>query len=175
MKFGHHLKTSLYSEWTSNYLAYDELKNELKTRTRNNQWLEEDEISFCELLESELSKVYTFQADKSLEINRRIQNCEKEINDLKDSATTTEEDFIALEDELSLIIADVHDLAKFTRLNYTGFLKIIKKHDVSEGKRLIKVFSLFTYFPPLFFFCFVLFCFFRNKPNGFSSLSSWFG
>ena len=28
-------------------------------------------------------------------------------------------------------IADVHDLAKFTQLNYTGFQKIIKKHDVS--------------------------------------------
>lgn len=41
-----------------------------------------------------------------------------------------EDDFTACEIELSQIIADVHDLAKFTRLNYTGFLKIIKKHDV---------------------------------------------
>jgi SPX domain protein involved in polyphosphate accumulation len=35
-----------------------------------------------------------------------------------------------LEEDLSGIIADVHDLAKFTQLNYTGFQKIIKKHDV---------------------------------------------
>jgi SPX domain protein involved in polyphosphate accumulation len=35
-----------------------------------------------------------------------------------------------LEEDLSDIIADVHDLAKFTQLNYTGFQKIIKKHDV---------------------------------------------
>jgi len=35
-----------------------------------------------------------------------------------------------LEADLSDIIADVHDLAKFTQLNYTGFQKIIKKHDV---------------------------------------------
>ena len=35
-----------------------------------------------------------------------------------------------LEEDLSEIIADVHDLAKFTQLNYTGFQKIIKKHDV---------------------------------------------
>ena len=34
-----------------------------------------------------------------------------------------------LESDLSDIIADVHDLAKFTQLNYTGFQKIIKKHD----------------------------------------------
>ena len=36
-----------------------------------------------------------------------------------------------LEEDLSDIIADVHDLAKFVQLNYTGFYKIIKKHDVS--------------------------------------------
>ena len=42
-----------------------------------------------------------------------------------------EEDFLLLEEDLSDIIADVHDLAKFTQLNYTGFQKIIKKHDVS--------------------------------------------
>ena len=43
----------------------------------------------------------------------------------------TEDDFLLLEEDLSDIIADVHDLAKFTQLNYTGFQKIIKKHDVS--------------------------------------------
>lgn len=43
----------------------------------------------------------------------------------------SEEDFEMLEEDLSDIIADVHDLAKFTQLNYTGFQKIIKKHDVS--------------------------------------------
>lgn len=42
----------------------------------------------------------------------------------------SEEDFELLEEDLSDIIADVHDLAKFTQLNYTGFQKIIKKHDV---------------------------------------------
>lgn len=30
---------------------------------------------------------------------------------------------------MSDVIADVHDLAKFVQLNYTGFQKIIKKHD----------------------------------------------
>lgn len=45
---------------------------------------------------------------------------------------TTDEDFLLLEEDLSDIIADVHDLAKYTRLNYTGFQKIIKKHDVRD-------------------------------------------
>jgi len=43
---------------------------------------------------------------------------------------------------LSDIIADVHDLAKFTQLNYTGFQKIIKKHDVRSASRAIETFGL---------------------------------
>jgi SPX domain protein involved in polyphosphate accumulation len=134
MKFGHHLKTSLYPEWTFYYLAYDKLKQELKARTRSNQWSEDDEASFVELLEKELEKVYGFQTVKSGEINRRIQHCEKEITEVIEANAATEDDYLAIEEELSMIIADVHDLAKFTRLNYTGFLKIIKKHDVSVGR-----------------------------------------
>ncbi|TGZ78676.1 hypothetical protein EX30DRAFT_355971 [Ascodesmis nigricans] len=45
-----------------------------------------------------------------------------------------------LEEDLSDIIADVHDLAKFTQLNYTGFQKIIKKHDKQTGWTLKPVF-----------------------------------
>lgn len=46
------------------------------------------------------------------------------------SVEPSEQDFQLLEEDLSDIIADVHDLAKFVRLNYTGFAKIVKKHDV---------------------------------------------
>ncbi|CAG8486095.1 102_t:CDS:2 [Paraglomus brasilianum] len=129
MKFGHHLKTSLYPEWTFYYLDYDGLKVELKKGTRGKKWDEDAETNFMELLEKELDKVYNFQAVKSGEIVRRIEYCEKQITELTESKDTTEDDYLAIEHELGLIIADVHDLAKFTRLNYTGFLKIIKKHD----------------------------------------------
>ncbi|CAJ0761871.1 8730_t:CDS:10 [Entrophospora sp. SA101] len=119
-------------KWTYFYLAYDELKHELKTRTRleNGQWCEDDETAFVELLEKELDKVYEFQKVKSGEINRRILHSEKEIKDIIElGSAAKEENYTLLDTELSMIIADVHDLAKFTRLNYTGFLKIIKKHD----------------------------------------------
>ena len=90
---------------------------------------------------------------KSEEIVRRIKASEREVShviarldergprkaptngntkDFEDDVPT-EQDFELLEDDLSDIIADVHDLAKFTQLNYTGFQKIIKKHDVSPG------------------------------------------
>ena len=83
---------------------------------------------------------------------RRIKASEKEVSDvvsrldmqgpkstqngtsgLAEDDVPTEDDFMLLEEDLSDIIADVHDLAKFTQLNYTGFQKIIKKHDVSSN------------------------------------------
>jgi len=46
------------------------------------------------------------------------------------SIDATEERFRELEDEVATLVADVHDLALFTKLNFTGFIKIVKKHDV---------------------------------------------
>ena len=124
---------------------------------RRRPWTEDNEKSFVAELESELDKVFTFQRVKAGEIVRRIKTSEREVNDVigrldgnvhRGSATSgdhghakgespSEEDFMLLEEDLSDIIADVHDLAKFTQLNYTGFQKIIKKHDVSRsGKEL---------------------------------------
>ncbi|KAG0150305.1 hypothetical protein CROQUDRAFT_212469 [Cronartium quercuum f. sp. fusiforme G11] len=48
----------------------------------------------------------------------------------------TEERYAALEEELTNIIADVHDLGHFSHLNYTAFIKIIKKHDKKTGWEL---------------------------------------
>lgn len=86
---------------------------------------------------------------------RRIKTSEREVNEVvarleggeaggpvqnrhskgAKEGVPSEKDFLLLEEDLSDIIADVHDLAKFTQLNYTGFQKIIKKHDVSPKKR----------------------------------------
>lgn len=107
-------------------------------------WDEKSEQSFVEQLEKELDKVYSFVRVKSEEIIRRIAASEKEVNTAVGRAQEQqqtqqagqdgdpfEEDFDLLEEDLSDVIADVHDLAKFTQLNYTGFQKIIKKHDAS--------------------------------------------
>ena len=48
------------------------------------------------------------------------------------SFDAVEECFRELEEEVAVLVADVHDLALFTKLNFTGFIKIIKKHDVSH-------------------------------------------
>jgi SPX domain protein involved in polyphosphate accumulation len=141
------------------YISYDDLKESLKTpyvtpptaenpHPKRGPWTEDNEKHFVSELEAELDKVFTFQRVKSGEIIRRIKASEKDVNSVVSKLeqqgprrpsqanpevfadVPTEEDFMLLEEDLSDIIADVHDLAKFTQLNYTGFQKIIKKHDV---------------------------------------------
>ncbi|KAJ3493386.1 hypothetical protein NLJ89_g11032 [Agrocybe chaxingu] len=46
-----------------------------------------------------------------------------------ESYDALEERFHGLEEEVAVLVADVHDLALYTKLNITGFMKILKKHD----------------------------------------------
>ena len=155
-RFGRQLKTSLIRDYEHSYIAYDDLKASLKTphepsssgqdsQPSRRRWNEEDEQRFVRQLEQELNKVFTFQNGKSDDITRRIAASDKEVYDVINRQqqanqsgdqgyldAPTEQDFLILEEDLSDVIADVHDLAKFTQLNYTGFQKIIKKHDVSS-------------------------------------------
>jgi len=130
MKFGQHLEESIQPEWSFNYISYDELKNVLKTRTAMQHWTETDEGYFVELLERELEKVYSFQNVKIGEVQRKLTFYSTQAQDFKKSGAE-EETWRALEVELYRLVAEIDVLAKYTRLNYTGFLKIVKKHDVS--------------------------------------------
>ncbi|KAI9812038.1 MAG: vacuolar transporter chaperone [Pycnora praestabilis] len=168
MHFGQQLRTSLIKDYYYYYISYDELKEALKTpyeseptpqnpHPKRKDWTENDEKQFVAELEGELDKVFTFQRVKSGEIVRRIKASEKEVNDVigrldqrgpertsqpnEEGNVPTEDDFMLLEEDLSDIIADVHDLAKFTQLNYTGFQKIIKKHDKQTSWHLKPVFA----------------------------------
>lgn len=105
----------------------------MKQKLPNSVWKEDNESIFIELLEKELAKVYNFQKAKLSEIAKHIEQEAKEVDTLCEKENPDENEFTESELELSRIIADVHDLAKFTRLNYTGFMKIIKKHDVSNS------------------------------------------
>ncbi|KAH9874182.1 hypothetical protein IAQ61_004811 [Plenodomus lingam] len=145
MRFGQQLKQSLNKEWIFYYIDYEGLKDALRV---HHIWDEKSEQNFVEQLEKELDKVYSFQRVKSEEIIRRIAASEKEVNDAVARAQQDpghedayEDDFDLLEEDLSDVIADVHDLAKFTQLNYTGFQKIIKKHDKNTSWVLKPVFA----------------------------------
>ncbi len=160
MKFGEQLRSSVIREYQWYYIDYDGLKSELKKasgpelegegqegerskgKVSKREWTEDDEGRFVGKLEAELEKVHRKQQVKAVEISRRIAVSEREVREVVDRLQDrglgqdgpSEEEFMLLEEDLSDIIADVHDLAKFVQLNYTGFFKIIKKHDVSSSR-----------------------------------------
>lgn len=153
MKFGEQLRSSIIREYQWHYIEYDELKKELKNATGppkagsdqgHKEWTEDDESRFVERLHGELDKVHTKQQVKAMEIQRRIVVSDREVKEVVqrlnerglNETGPSEEEFMLLEEDLSDIIADVHDLAKFVQVNYTGFYKIIKKHDVSSPSTL---------------------------------------
>jgi SPX domain protein involved in polyphosphate accumulation len=82
---------------------------------------------------------------KSREISGRIEENEAEldrvVNEQEPSEASREEQFMTLEEEASDVIADVHDLEKYTRLNYTAFQKIVKKHDKKTSWTLKPIFA----------------------------------
>ncbi|KFA72535.1 hypothetical protein S40288_07865 [Stachybotrys chartarum IBT 40288] len=155
MKFGEQLRSSIISEYQWNYIDYDGLKSELKHPSgpvrdgSGQEWTEDDESRFVSKLDSELDKVHIKQQVKATEISRRIVVSEREVRDVINRLRErspgadgpSEEEFMLLEQDLSDIIADVHDLAKFVQLNYTGFYKIIKKHDKITKWHLRPVFD----------------------------------
>ncbi|EJT75410.1 vacuolar transporter chaperone 4 [Gaeumannomyces tritici R3-111a-1] len=162
MKFAEQLRASILPDYQWYYIDYPGLKAELKQPTGpfrsrpddategagGREWSEEDEGRFVRLLEAELDKVHTKQQVKAIEISRRIAVSEKEVNDLVNRQNErgtgpgpSAEEFELLEADLSDIIADVHDLAKFVQVNYTGFYKIIKKHDKTTNWHLKPVFD----------------------------------
>ncbi|ABN66429.2 polyphosphate synthetase Protein [Scheffersomyces stipitis CBS 6054] len=148
MKFGEHLRKALIKNYSFYYISYDDLKHQLKKGLKDNdyQWSNELEEEFLAALEVELDKVYSFTKVKNTEVNRRIKESEKYVYEVVDALQPVknppqEQDFEDLEQELSDIIADVHDLAKFTRLNYTGFQKIVKKHDKTTKFNLKPIFQ----------------------------------
>ncbi|KAL9051772.1 MAG: hypothetical protein Q9162_005824 [Coniocarpon cinnabarinum] len=157
MRFGRVLKTSLIRDYENDYIDYEGLKASLKTPHQTQPtaedadpprapWNDDHEQKFIRQLEQELDKVDNFQKTRNQIIASRIASADAEVEDVidrqkradsdKNQDAPSEDDYALLEEDLSDVIADIHDLAKFTQLNYTGFQKIVKKHDKLTGWRL---------------------------------------
>ncbi|KNZ81814.1 Vacuolar transporter chaperone 4 [Termitomyces sp. J132] len=122
----------------------------LKDRMFDGGWSEKDEEQFTTFLESELDKIHDFQRDKTSELARRIKDAEKDVERFVASdhdqshdshRLETSDHFHGLEEEVANLVADVHDLALYTKLNITGFMKILKKHDKQTGRSLKATFA----------------------------------
>ncbi len=155
MRFGKTLKTSIYEPWKCNYIDYANLKQLLREdipEDEDQQWTEDDEGKFVEeLVNVQLEKVNAFQVKTYQELRDRTSECEVRLQNLegsdKDTAQTPDNDRNPDEKrqeedkldevlkELDAMSRDVSELEKYSRINFTGFLKAAKKHDRKRGSR----------------------------------------
>lgn len=111
------------------------------------EWTEEDEKRFCdEVFNVQLEKVACFQQDRVCDLRARIDAAMERlkllapVNGGEQAADGVDADAIAgplreLEAELDAITDQVNQVKRYSGDNYTGFLKIVKKHDRKRGQR----------------------------------------
>lgn len=125
MLFGSRLESEIYQPWKEYYINYNHLKKLLKEGViLKNSWTDKDEQNFVSALDKDLEKVYTFQGDKYESLNEQLDKLQQETEnpgsgfDVNSFTTRLEE-----------VLDTAQQLDHFQRLNYTGFIKIVKKHD----------------------------------------------
>lgn len=148
MRFGQTLQSSIYPPWKDQYIDYGKLKSLLRegeTFTDGGQnWTDKDEEQFShELLTVELPKVEAFQSATYQRLRDRTTACESKLNPLADarnqgdSLESDRQKSIAggVQKELNKITSELTELERYNRINFTGFLKAVKKHDRRRGQR----------------------------------------
>lgn len=147
MRFGKTLREATYAPWKDKYIDYSKLKallHEDKFDDDSVPWTEDDENRFCdEIFNVQLEKVAGFQQERVDALKQRVEAAFEKLKELSppegDAQVTRSEEETAklkeLEKELDSITNEVKELKKYSSINYTGFLKIVKKHDRKRGDR----------------------------------------
>ncbi|MCJ1438288.1 Phosphate metabolism transcription protein [Xylographa pallens] len=152
MRFGKTLRNSIYEPWKDSYIDYSKLKSLLRedetADANGGKWTDDDEGRFVEeLVNVQLEKVNAFQVDTYKGLRERTAKCESRLEDIvvpkseeEDSPGKTkrgnnEKDSTLqeVEKELDSISQEINELERYSRINYTGFLKAAKKHDRRRG------------------------------------------
>lgn len=154
MRFGKTLRNTVYGPWAGKYIDYHKLKLLLReddvtgdaSDSEDSEWTEQDEEAFVqELINVQLDKVNAFQVETSRQLREHTSACEAKLRPL---APDTEQETPGIGDEderksiasdviqeLDKITKEVSELEKYSRINFTGFLKAAKKHDRKRGAR----------------------------------------
>ncbi|OIW27433.1 SPX-domain-containing protein [Coniochaeta ligniaria NRRL 30616] len=145
MRFGKTLQQSIYAPWKDKYIDYGKLKSLLRddrSEEDDSPWTEEDENRFCdEIFNTQLEKVAQFQEETVNKLRERVDAAFEKLKSLSPSddngskSDISPEQLKDFEKELDDITNTVKELKKYSNINYTGFLKIVKKHDRKRGQR----------------------------------------
>lgn len=153
MRFGKTLRTAVHEPWTHKYIDYSLLKlllreNETVDGDALSSWTDEDESRFVEeLVNIQLEKVNNFQVETYKTLRERTSSCESRLENfvgLKNNASPdnqtealtqpdTESLLDSILDDLDKISKEINELERYSRINFTGFLKAAKKHDRRRG------------------------------------------
>ena len=169
MKFGTTLRNAVYEPWRESYIDYAKLKKLLReddSDRKDDAWTDEDAQAFyAELVNSQLEKVTSFHKSTYQKLRDRTAKCESKLDPVakavqdkdtpsndeppasyaaaakKPSPSDGERKRVLKEviEELDKITKDINELEKYSRINYTGFLKIAKKHDRKRGGRVSSI------------------------------------
>src|SRR5207249_4336950 len=144
MRFGLTLRQSIYTPWKDHYIDYPKLKKLLKedgVADDDASWTEQDEGAFVEeLLNVQLEKVNEFQSQTYSQLRDKTSACEARLEKIalqtkegEHAAGANQEELEDVLKQLDGITKDINELEKFSRINFTGFLKAAKKHDRLRG------------------------------------------
>lgn len=143
MRFGKTLREATYGPWEGEYINYRKLKDLLREDERDDDtpWTEEDETRFSdEIFSVQLEKVVAFQEKMVASLQQRIDDAFNKLKEIspvegKPKGDIATERLKELKSEIDAITNEVEALKKYSSVNYTGFLKIVKKHDRKRGDR----------------------------------------
>ncbi|CAN6674475.1 vacuolar transporter chaperone complex subunit 2 [Trichomonascus vanleenenianus] len=145
MLFGVRLSNEIYPPWRHAYISYEKLKKLLKESIvfsdgeEQESWSEEDESRFVAALDKELEKVYSFESTHYNDLSNRIAKLEEKFDPESLSEGGLEQlQSNQVETEMEDILENATQLERFSRLNYTGFIKIVKKHDRLHPRYQVK-------------------------------------
>ncbi|DAA79450.1 TPA_exp: Uncharacterized protein A8136_0223 [Trichophyton benhamiae CBS 112371] len=152
MRFGKTLQTSVYPPWKDHYIDYRALKKLLREHEGSEDgddgegrpWTDEDEENFVqELINVQLDKVNSFQVETHKRLRELTAECEAalepvaaqqgeaKLENVKKNEAVAQETL----SKLDRITEELGELEKFSRINFTGFLKAAKKHDRKRGAK----------------------------------------
>lgn len=163
MRFGKTLQLSIYGPWKDQYIDYAKLKKLLREdgSSSSDQWTEKDEEVFVEeLVNVQLEKVHNFHKETYDKLRDRTAACEAKLDEIAAAKSGAQDDdkgkageassngsgkkkvpseeekqktLREVQSELDQISKETSELEKYSRINYTGFLKAVKKHDRKRG------------------------------------------
>lgn len=126
MSFLNEFNDSVYEPWHIEYVAYEAICEGLEENCVVGKWTSQDEKDFEAAIRLEAGKVDLFINRKQREIESRIVYCERTLSQQKNLSKSARD---STDEALTDILADLNELARFTRINFKAIERLIAKHD----------------------------------------------